>query len=38
MRAMRRGNFLMLYGLRQIETSKPQRTKDKALVHITAAA
>jgi NADPH:quinone reductase len=24
-------------GLRQIETPKPQRTKDKALVHITAA-
>jgi NADPH:quinone reductase len=24
-------------GLRQIETPRPQRTKDKALVHITAA-
>jgi NADPH:quinone reductase len=24
-------------GLRQIELPKPQRTKDKALVHITAA-
>ena len=37
MRAIEAETLSGYAGLRQIETPKPQRTKDKALVHITAA-
>ena len=37
MRAMQAETFSGFGGLRQVELPKPQRTKDKALVHITAA-
>jgi NADPH:quinone reductase len=37
MRAIEAETFSGYAGLRQIELPKPQRTKDKALVHITAA-
>ena len=37
MRAIEAETLSDYAGLRQIETPKPQRTKDKALVHITAA-
>ena len=37
MRAIEAETFSGYGGLRQIELPKPQRTKDKALVHITAA-
>src|ERR1700751_2179165 len=37
MRAIEAETLTGYAGLRQIELPKPQRTKDKALVHITAA-
>ena len=37
MRAIEAETLSGYAGLRQIETPKPQRTKDKALVHIAAA-
>jgi NADPH2:quinone reductase len=37
MRAIEAETFSGYDGLRQVELPKPQRTKDKVLVHITAA-